>query len=110
MPAPRLGTPPAPVPQLRVIKAGAVRASHASSLPWRKLAWGIVIAALGVAIVAAIRAGWNEDTDPDQAWFWRPEWLGGEMDAERELASGQGTAHESDEDFQRSLLSRMKPE
>jgi len=27
--------------------------------------------------------------DPDQAWFWTPEWLAGEREVDAELASGK---------------------
>jgi antitoxin PrlF len=35
----------------------------------------------------------------DQAWFFTPEWLAGEQEAEREIAAGRGTVHESAEDM-----------
>ena len=35
----------------------------------------------------------------DQAWFFTPEWLAGEREAEQEIAAGRGTAHESAEDM-----------
>jgi AbrB family looped-hinge helix DNA binding protein len=31
----------------------------------------------------------------DQAWFFTPEWLAGEQEAEAEIAAGNGTAHDS---------------
>ena len=31
----------------------------------------------------------------DQAWFFTPQWLAGEREADQEIAAGQGTAHES---------------
>ena len=31
----------------------------------------------------------------DQAWFFTPEWLAGEQEADNEIAAGQGTVHES---------------
>jgi antitoxin PrlF len=37
--------------------------------------------------------------DPDQAWFWTPEWQEGEQEAEAELASGAGVVYHSTEDF-----------
>lgn len=33
----------------------------------------------------------------DQAWFFTPDWLAGEREADREIAAGRGTAHESAE-------------
>ena len=35
----------------------------------------------------------------DQAWFFTPEWLAGEREAEEDIASGRGTIHESAEDM-----------
>lgn len=46
---------------------------------------------------------WHEthrrETDPDQAWFWTPEWQAGERAASRQIQEGQGVVYESDEDF-----------
>lgn len=33
----------------------------------------------------------------DQAWFFTPEWLTGEREADEDIATGRGTAHESAE-------------
>jgi antitoxin PrlF len=35
----------------------------------------------------------------DQAWFFTPEWLAGEREADEEIAAGQGTVHESADDM-----------
>src|SRR5260370_12671929 len=35
----------------------------------------------------------------DQAWFFTPEWLAGEREADEEIAAGRGTAHESADDM-----------
>lgn len=35
----------------------------------------------------------------DQAWFFNPEWLAGEREADQEIAAGQGTVHESADDM-----------
>jgi len=35
----------------------------------------------------------------DQAWFFTPEWLAGEREADEEIAAGSGTVHESAEDM-----------
>jgi antitoxin PrlF len=35
----------------------------------------------------------------DQAWFFTPEWLAGEREADQEIAAGRGTVHESAEDM-----------
>ena len=33
----------------------------------------------------------------DQAWFFTPEWLAGEREADEQIAAGQGTVHRSAE-------------
>jgi antitoxin PrlF len=33
----------------------------------------------------------------DQAWFFIPEWLAGEREADDDIAAGRGTPHESAE-------------
>jgi antitoxin PrlF len=35
----------------------------------------------------------------DQAWFFTPQWLAGEREADEEVAAGRGTVHESAEDM-----------
>ena len=35
----------------------------------------------------------------DQAWFFTPEWLAGEREADEDIAAGRGTIHESAEDM-----------
>jgi hypothetical protein len=35
----------------------------------------------------------------DQAWFFTPDWLAGEREADEEIAAGRGTVHESAEDM-----------
>jgi hypothetical protein len=32
--------------------------------------------------------------DPEQAWFWTPDWLSGELEADREAASDPGEIYE----------------
>jgi antitoxin MazE len=39
------------------------------------------------------------EIDPDQAWFWTPEWQQGEREVDAELAAGLGTHYDSDEEF-----------
>jgi hypothetical protein len=34
-----------------------------------------------------------------QAWFFTPEWLAGEREADQDIAAGRGTVHESGEDM-----------
>lgn len=35
----------------------------------------------------------------DQAWFFTPQWLAGEPEADQDIAAGRGTVHESAEDM-----------
>ncbi len=35
----------------------------------------------------------------DQAWFFTPEWLAGEREADEEIAAGRGTSHRTAEDM-----------
>jgi AbrB family looped-hinge helix DNA binding protein len=35
----------------------------------------------------------------DQAWFFTPEWLAGEREADDDIAAGRGAVHESAEDM-----------
>jgi hypothetical protein len=44
--------------------------------------------------------------DPDQAWFWTPDWLRGEFQAEAEKAAGNATRYASDDEFLAALDER----
>lgn len=46
------------------------------------------------------------DRDADQAWFWTPEWLAGELEAEADKAAGRQQTFGSDEDFLAALADR----
>jgi AbrB family looped-hinge helix DNA binding protein len=35
----------------------------------------------------------------DQAWFFTPQWLAGEREADEDITQGRGTSHESAEDM-----------
>lgn len=35
----------------------------------------------------------------DQAWFFTPDWLAGEREADEDIAAGRGTVHESADDM-----------
>jgi antitoxin PrlF len=35
----------------------------------------------------------------DQAWFFTPQWLAGEREADEEIAAGRGTVHETADDM-----------
>src|SRR5579864_572494 len=39
----------------------------------------------------------------DQAWFFTPEWLAGEREADEDIAAGRGTVHETTEHMFRHL-------
>ena len=48
--------------------------------------------------------------EPDQLWFWTPEWQAKEREVEQGLRRGEpGTIHMSDESFLAALESRAKP-
>jgi antitoxin PrlF len=47
--------------------------------------------------------------DPEQAWFWTPEWQEGEREAEAQLA-GEGAVYESTEEFVAHLESTPPPD
>jgi AbrB family looped-hinge helix DNA binding protein len=38
-----------------------------------------------------------------QAWFWRPGWQAGELEASEDIAAGRTTGYDSDEAFLESL-------
>jgi antitoxin PrlF len=44
--------------------------------------------------------------DPDQAWFWTPEWQAGEREADADIAAGRETRYHSDEEFLAALDER----
>jgi hypothetical protein len=47
--------------------------------------------------------------DPDQLWFWTPEWQEKEREVDESIRRGErGTVHLSDEDFLASLEARSK--
>jgi hypothetical protein len=62
----------------------------------------------GAAVfLAAIRQG---RIDPDQAWFWSPEWQGGEREVDEAIARGKrGGIYYSAEDFIAALEAELKP-
>ena len=41
--------------------------------------------------------------DPDQAWFWTPEWQAGEWEADENYAAGRFTRYYSTEEFLAAL-------
>ena len=105
--------PPAglgPVSHLRVVRA-AVRAQEraVSSIPLKALLFAAT-AALGIGLALMVLAQGRQETDPDQAWFWTPEWFAGELEADADIAAGRGTRYESDEAFLASLEARLGPE
>ncbi len=44
--------------------------------------------------------------DPDQAWFWTPEWQAKEQEADADKAAGRVERFESDEAFMAALEER----
>ena len=48
--------------------------------------------------------------DPDQAWFWTPEWQAKEHEVDKEVAAGEkGKFFDTGEEFLANLKKRMKP-
>jgi hypothetical protein len=48
--------------------------------------------------------------DPDQAWFWTPEWQAKEREAAADIAAGRGVFFGSHEEFIGHLKSVLPPE
>lgn len=48
--------------------------------------------------------------DPDQAWFWTPEWQAGEREADAELAERSGVVYRGTDEFIAHLESVPPPE
>lgn len=46
------------------------------------------------------------ERDPEQAWFWTPEWQAGEAEATAQMIAGQGEFFESGEDLARAFEER----
>jgi hypothetical protein len=46
--------------------------------------------------------------NPDQAWFWTPEWQAGERQADEDIVAGRLTRYGSDEEFLTALRSRRR--
>lgn len=46
------------------------------------------------------------DIDPEQAWFWTPEWQAKEREADRDYAEGRFTRYYSTEEFLAALDDR----
>lgn len=49
------------------------------------------------------------EINPEQAWFWTPEWQEGEREADAQLAAGEGTIYYSNEEFLAALEADLKP-
>jgi hypothetical protein len=59
-------------------------------------------------LIEAWGAGLPEGArDPDQAWFWTPEWQAGERAADADLTAGRSTICGSDEAFLKALEERV---
>lgn len=50
----------------------------------------------------------GEARDPDQTWFWTPEWQAKEREADADIAAGRVTYFDSDEAFLDALDERSK--
>ena len=76
------------------LPAEARAALHVSGAPGSEVE---VVTIGGLVLVLPV------DRDPDQAWFWTPEWLAGELAAEADKAAGRQEAFGSDDDFLTAL-------
>lgn len=45
----------------------------------------------------------QQERDPQQAWFWTPEWQAGEQHASAELAAGQSEYFDDEDSFLAAL-------
>ncbi len=43
----------------------------------------------------------------EQAWFWTPTWLAGELEADEEIAAGHVVRHLDHDDFVESLMKEV---
>lgn len=50
-----------------------------------------------------------KEIDPEQAWFWTPEWQKGELEADEDIRAGRTARYYSDEEFLAALESDLKP-
>ena len=50
----------------------------------------------------------KEDRDPDQAWFWTPEWQQMEREADEDIAAGRVESFDSGEAFLAALEAHAK--
>lgn len=48
-------------------------------------------------------SGSQRTTDPDQAWFWTPEWQAKEAEADADMVAGRVRRFESGEEFLAAL-------
>lgn len=60
------------------------------------------ITAVGILLRTA------QPLDPDQAWFWTPEWQAGEREADEDIKAGRGRIFYSDEEFLAALEAEAK--
>ncbi|MGI8553698.1 MAG: hypothetical protein ACR2PL_23355 [Dehalococcoidia bacterium] len=61
---------------------------------------------VGMVILAVSCVGEQllaHEIDPEQAWFWTPEWQAKEREADEEIAAGRGAAYHSGEEFLAAL-------
>jgi hypothetical protein len=63
--------------------------------------WNQLVGARAVAFMVM------SELNPDQAWFWTPEWQAKEREADRDIAEGRVTTYESGDDFAAALRADM---
>ena len=66
-------------------------------------AFAIELTGQGLVLRAVAPDGIPDDIDPDQAWFWTPEWQAGERRADAEIAAGGLPIYYSLEEFLAAL-------
>jgi hypothetical protein len=60
--------------------------------------------AMVFAVERAVQAAHSlAGRDPEQAWFWTPEWQAGEREADADIAAGRTTVFHSEEEFFEAL-------
>ena len=89
MPAPPAFRSPGVEPRLRLVRWEFKSLGRETPSIARKLAWTLAGFLLGMVIIVVARAQTEREIPPDQRWFWDPEWLTGELEADRDILQGR---------------------
>jgi hypothetical protein len=95
--------------RLRVARAMVQAQERATSSISRKMVLLAAAATVGLGLALVRLALGRHTIDPGQTWFWTPEWLAGELQADDEIAAERGIRHDSDEAFVAALEARLNP-